>query len=51
MNINICTFKGNTLLLADAFESFQNKYIEIYELEPAHFFSAPELVWKGALKK
>ena len=27
-----------TLLLADVFENFRNKCIEIYELDPAHFF-------------
>ena len=26
------------LLLADVFENFRNKCIEIYELDPAHFF-------------
>ena len=25
-------------LFADVFENFRNKYIEIYELDPAHFF-------------
>ena len=29
-----------TLLLADVFEKFGNKRIEIYELDPAHFLSA-----------
>ena len=33
--------QSDTLLLADVFENFRNKCIEIYELEPAHFFSAP----------
>ena len=32
----------DTLLLADIFEHFRNKCIEIYELESAHFLSAPE---------
>ena len=32
-----------TLLLADVFENFRNKCIEIYELDPAHFLSAPGL--------
>ena len=27
-----------TLLLADAFNNFQNMCLEIYELDPAHFF-------------
>ena len=41
----------DTLLLADASENFRNKCIEIYELDPAHFFSAPEIAWKSSLKK
>ena len=41
----------NTLLLGDVFESFQNMCLEIYELDPAKFLSAPELAWQAALKK
>ena len=33
--------QSETLLLADVFENFRNKCIEIYELNPAHFLSAP----------
>ena len=33
--------QSNTLLLADIFENFRNKCIKIYELDPAHFLSAP----------
>ena len=40
-----------TLLLADVFENFRNKCIEIYELDPAHFLSAPGLAWQAYLKK
>ena len=29
--------ESDTLLLADVFENFRNKFIEIYELDPAHF--------------
>ena len=29
--------QSDTLLLADVFENFRNKCIEIYELDPAHF--------------
>ena len=29
---------SDTLLLADVFENFRNKCIEIYELDPTHFF-------------
>ena len=41
----------DTLLLADVFENFRNKCIEIYELDPAHFLSAPGLAWQVCLKK
>ena len=43
--------QSNTLLLADVFENFRNKCIEIYELDPAHFLSAPGLAWQACLKK
>ena len=32
--------QSDTLLLADIFENFRNKCIEIYELDPAYFFPA-----------
>ena len=38
-------------LLADVIEKFRNKCIEKYELDPAHFLSAPGLAWKACLKK
>ena len=38
-------------MLADVFENFRNKYIEIYELDPARFLSAPRLAWPACLKK
>ena len=31
------------LLLADVFENFRNKCIEMYELDPAQFLSSPGL--------
>ena len=43
--------QSNTLLLADVFENFRNKCIKIYELDPAHFLSAPGLAWQAHLKK
>ena len=43
--------QGNTLLLADVFENFQNMCLEIYEPDPAHFLYAPGLTWQAALKK
>ena len=44
-------FESDTLVLADVFENFRNKCIEIYELNSAHFLSAPGLVWQACLKK
>ena len=43
--------QSNRLLLADVFENFRNKWIEIYEFDPAHFLSAPGLSWQICLKK
>ena len=43
--------QSDTLLLADVFENFRNKYIKIYELYPSRFLSAPRLSWQVCLKK
>ena len=43
--------QSDTILLADVFKNFRNKCIEIYELDPAHFLSAPGLAWQVCLKK
>ena len=43
--------QSDTLLLADVFENFRNKCIEIYEFDPAHFLSAPGLAWLACLKR
>ena len=37
--------QSDTLLLADVFENFRNKCSEIYQLDSAHFLSAPRLAW------
>ena len=43
--------QSDTLFSADVFESFINKCIEIYKLDPAHFLSTPGLAWQTCLKK
>ena len=43
--------QSDTLLLADVFENFRNKCIEIYEFDPAQFLSAPGLAWQACFKK
>ena len=43
--------QSDSSLLADVFENFRNKCIEIYELDPTHFLSAPGLAWQAYLKK
>ena len=42
---------SDTLVLADVFEKFRDKCIEIYELDPAQFLSALGLAWQACLKK
>ena len=42
---------SDILLLADVFENFRNKIIEIHELDPAHFLSPPGLEWRPCFKK
>ena len=43
--------QSDTLLFADVFGNFRNMCIKVYELDPAHFLSAPELAWQACLKK
>ena len=38
-------------MLADVFENFRNMCIKVYELDPAHFSSAPGLALQACLKK
>ena len=42
--------QSDVLLLADMFENFRNKCMDIYELDPAYFLSAPGLAWQACLK-
>ena len=37
-------------MLADVFENFTTKCLEIYELDPIYFVSAPRLAWQACLK-
>ena len=46
----VCMFK-HTFLLADVFEKFRDKCIEIYGLDPSYFLSVPGLGWQADLKK
>ena len=43
--------KSDTLLIADVFKNFRNMCLEIYELDPTYFVSAPGLAWQACLKK
>ena len=43
--------QSDTLLLADVFENVRNMSIEVYQLDLAHFSSAPGLAWQAFLKK
>ena len=43
--------QSDTLLLADAFENFRNVCLEVYELDPVCFLTAPRLAWQAASKK
>ena len=40
----------DVLLLADVFENFRKICLENYELDPAHYFTAPGLSWDAVLK-
>ena len=43
--------QSDTLLLADVFENFRDKCIDVHELDPSHFLPALGLAWKACLKK
>ena len=42
--------KLDVLLLANVFENFRDICIKIYNLDPAHYYTAPGLSWDAALK-
>ena len=43
--------QSDTSLLVDVFESFRNKCIEIYQLDPAHFLFAPGISMASLFKE
>ena len=43
--------QSDRLLIADVYENFRNMCLNVYELDPVHFGSAPGLVWQAYLKK
>ncbi|VDI38859.1 Hypothetical predicted protein [Mytilus galloprovincialis] len=42
--------KSDVLLLNCVFERFRDQCMEIYGLDPAHFYTCPGLAWSAALK-
>ncbi|EFA09106.1 hypothetical protein TcasGA2_TC015228 [Tribolium castaneum] len=42
--------KSDVLLLTDIFENFRKVCLKIYELDPAHYLTAPSLGWDAMLK-
>ena len=43
--------QSDTILLAEVYGNLRDKCTEIYQLDPAHFLSAPGLAWQACLKK
>ena len=43
--------QSDTLLLADVLENLRDKCLEIYELDPAYFLSAPGLAWQASFQE
>ena len=42
--------KSDTLLLANIFGNFRKMCLEVYELDPTKFLSAPILTWQAAFE-
>ena len=46
---NLCN-RVDVLLLADVFKNFRDICIKNYNLDPAHYYTAPGLAWDASLK-
>ena len=42
--------RTDVVLLANVFEAFRDTCLKHYKLDPAHFYTSPELAWKACLK-
>ena len=50
MIITTIIFKIYIYLFADAFETFIDTCLKLYDLDPFHYFSSPGLSWDAMLK-
>ena len=42
--------QSDVLLLADVFESFRKLFKYTYDLDPCHYYSAPNISWEAIVK-
>ena len=42
--------KTDVILLAEVFENFRSNCLEVYQLDPAHYYTTPGLTWDAMLK-
>ena len=43
--------RTDVVLLANVYEAFRDTCLRHYKLDPAHFYTSPELAWKACLKR
>ena len=43
--------QSDVLLLADVLETFRKKCLDVYKLDPAHYYTSPGLSWDALLKR